>query len=139
MSDKSLKEKSLENIESADLLVGKGYFDSSVHCSYYGCLQLIKLALNEKANIDFETQFRESKSDSRGSHIYYLSKFKTFFKNGALRNEIEVQTNSVRKLKELRVRADYDPIKVEPEKCAEAVMTAKSFRDFIFESIKLKV
>jgi uncharacterized protein (UPF0332 family) len=139
MPAKSLKAKSLENIEAADLMVEKGFFNSSVHCSYYSCLQLIKLVLFVKANIDFSTQLENSKNYKDGSHVYYLNSFTAFFKNNSLRRTVESQTNNVKKLKVLRVIADYDSNKVDAEKCSDAVVKAKSFRDFIFEEIKLKV
>jgi hypothetical protein len=139
MPARSLKEKSINNIESADLLVKKGYFDASVHCSYYGCLQLIKLVLNVQGRIGFDTQRQESHDAREGSHSYYLSKFKSVFKGGELKTEVQTQTNEINKLRELRVQADYDPEKVDPGKCSTAVASAKLFSEFVFGKIKIKV
>jgi hypothetical protein len=138
MPSRSLKAKSQENIESADLLVVKGYFNASVHCSYYSCLQLIKLALNEKAHIDFVTQYQESKKSGQ-SHHYYLGKFVAHFKNGVLSREVERQTNEIKKLKLLRVQADYDPEQVDALNSRRAVSTAIAFSEFIFKDIKIRV
>jgi hypothetical protein len=138
MPENSLKQKALYNIEAADLLVDKGYFDASVHCSYYGCLQLMKLTLKKIGNIDFEVQFKESKAtNSGGSHVYYLSKFKDLFPKGRFKEDVDKHTNEIKKLKVLRVKADYDPENVDPIKCRTAVSTARDFSIFVIKEIKI--
>lgn len=139
MPERSLRQKSQENIASADLLVNKGYFNASVHCSYYGCLQLMKLVINNVGHIDFDTQHSESNNSIHGgSHKYYLKTFKDIAIKVHLKSDIETYTNDIKKLKELRVRADYDPEMVDSGKCASAVSTAKLFKSFVFDKILKK-
>jgi len=138
MPERSLQQKSKENIESADLLVDNGYFDASVHCSYYGCLQLMKLTIKKVGNIDFKTQHIDSR-DNGGSHIYIVNTFKSLFTGGKFKVGIEKHTNAIKKLKELRVQADYDPERVDSLKSRSAVSLAQEFSTFIFEEIKIKI
>ena len=140
MLDRSLQQKSQENIDSADLLVDNGYFNASVHCSYYSCLQLMKLTIKKIGNIDFNTQRIDSRDKNNGgSHIYYLKTFRNLFLVGPFKVEIERYTNEIRKLKELRVQADYDPEKVDSLKSRSAVSKAQEFSTFIFKEIKIKI
>jgi len=138
MPERSLKQKALYNIEAADLLVDNGYFDASAHCSYYGCLQLMKLTIKKIGNIDFETQRTKSSDETGGgSHKYYLNTFKDLFHKGRFKLDVDRHTNDIKKLKILRVKADYDPENVDPGECRSAVSTAKVFSEFIFKEIKI--
>lgn len=139
-----MKNKSAQNIQSADLLNDKGYFDSSVHCSYYGCLQIVKLTICKIGKIDFGTQAIESRASEIGSHGYYLKTFKDIFKTDPkhkhdrkLNIDINKHVNDILKLKELRVEADYSPEHIDPLKSTSAVSTAKSFSQFMMDNFKL--
>lgn len=139
MPDASLKRKALSNIDAADLLVERGHYDASVHCSYYGCLQLIKLTIKKIGNIDFEKQHIESSNfENGGSHKYYIDSFKRLFQTGRFKTDATKHANDIRKLKLLRVKADYDPESVNPGDCSSAVSTAKIFKEFVLDEIKVR-
>ena len=59
-----IKYKSEENLEAAKLLNDNKKFTSSVHCSYYAVLQIMKYALNEKCHISYEKQNEPKDKDS---------------------------------------------------------------------------
>lgn len=40
-----LQKKAQENLDSARFLIGNECYDSSIHCSYYACLQAVKQIL----------------------------------------------------------------------------------------------
>lgn len=62
-----IKHKSEENLEAAKILNNNIKFTSSVHCSYYAILQMMKYVLSAKCDISYEKQNEMREKDS---HIY---------------------------------------------------------------------
>lgn len=105
-----MDKKSQENLDSADLLIKNGKYNSSIHCSYYAVFQYMKYALNsftislKNSNISYKKQNRMTKS--RNSHIVITDE--------VVKRIIEVSpidahdfSQKIEKLKDHRNTADY--------------------------------
>lgn len=112
----TLEVKSQINLESALLLTGKEETClSSVHCAYYSCFQLILFYLDTKFSYDEEKRKREydqykKKFTGRrllGSHEYWINKFANELKGQNQATNAAIIDSNIRKLKEVRVEADY--------------------------------
>jgi len=124
-----LKNKSIDNLEAADLLIQNGKYASSVHCSYYSCLQLMKYVIYKYIGKPYSMQDEETKMCGKqnrykkSSHEYLIDEIgQSLCRRGG-----EVLANNVRrnfiKLKENRNISDYYNIKID-ERIAK---TAKDF------------
>lgn len=121
-----LKNKSEENINSADILVNNKLYAASIHCYYYACLQLIKYVLCHKLSVDYQEQ-DNAKSDS---HIFVIVKLYKILKrkNTKYANEFDRNIND---LKYARVRADYKNVEIIEEEAIKANTKSKYIIDLI--------
>lgn len=115
----SMKTKSTDNIKLAQELIDSHRFNYSVHCSYYGCLQYIKLILNNKCCVSYETQNKDRKE----SHIYLMNTLGNKIKSPKVLRDIRSKFES---LKSKRRKADYYEEFVEDEESMVALDEAKS-------------
>ena len=99
-----MKTKANKNIQSAQILIDKKQYTSSVHCSYYAVFQYMKymLANTDKNPITLANQDAH-KGDS--SHEYILIEIKN--RISASPQLVRTFTETVRLLKNERVEADY--------------------------------
>ena len=114
-----LKGKSELNMDAAKLMLEHSYYDSVCHPAYYACLQLMSHKLIRKG-IDLEKQGLLSSSQYRGnSHKAILSEIRKCIEIDDYKDEVRYD-KSVKKLKEMRERADYKLSRIkreESEKC----------------------
>ncbi len=105
------REKSIQNLMSADLLIGEGFYSASIHCSYYSNIQLILHLLQKKfPSLDeFDKYQRKGFKKNKGFHNWIINDVvKNLFK---INNEdFRYVSNNIRKLKKLRIEADYKDI-----------------------------
>lgn len=131
-----LKRKSEENIEAAGYLINgdKQFCASSVHCSYYSCLQFIKHILNYNCGINYGTQDEAGKRyQNGGSHNYLFHELANQLRLKGISAEIIKNTDeNLKTLKRNRKNADYT-MKNIGECCAQ-----KSYNLSIFISRQLK-
>ncbi|MDR1347307.1 MAG: hypothetical protein LBJ63_02600 [Prevotellaceae bacterium] len=97
----NLKLKSDENLKVAQILIEKGYYNSSIHCSYYGCFQFMKSILCNNIKIDYEEQ---DNNNGKDSHDYIFRTLKNKITNRTV--EKRFRDNFV-SLKSKRKKADY--------------------------------
>ncbi|MDE5760215.1 MAG: HEPN domain-containing protein [Bacteroides sp.] len=99
-----MKNKSDNNMLSAQILIDNKQFTSSVHCSYYAVFQYMKYMLANTSDrpITFATQDAHS---GESSHEYILTEIKN--RINAKPQMIRTFTQTVRLLKNNRVDADY--------------------------------
>lgn len=103
-----LLDKSQSNIEAAELLHREEMYASSVHCSYYSSIQLMRhLLFNKFGYDDIEFDGRPEVQD-KGSHNFLF---------GFLRTKIDPKESRsyniyLQQLKDHRKRADYMQIKI---------------------------
>lgn len=99
-----MKTKAIENLDSAQLLIDRGYYTASVHCSYYAVFQYMKymLATTADSPISFDDQDAHT---GESSHEYILIETRDRINANATKKRDF--TNAVRNLKQDRVEADY--------------------------------
>lgn len=102
-----IKYKAEENLEAAKILNDSRKFTSSVHCSYYAILQIMKYALSEKCNISYEKQNEKREQDS---HLYIRDEILFQLRNISVRASIKRKFDVA---KALRRKADYLEDKIE--------------------------
>lgn len=61
-----MNKKSEENILAAEELISRGYYNSSIHCSYYALFQYMKYILNSRGLCSYAVQ--DQKTNAHGSH-----------------------------------------------------------------------
>ena len=116
----NLKEKSERSLESANLLSSNARLNnSSVHCAYYSCYQLILYyidyhnGMNENDRRNEYDNYKKTKSSKRtlGLHEYWINVFnKILIREGKYKckiKDISDIINKVKELKEYRSQADY--------------------------------
>lgn len=109
----SFLEKSKDSLESAQFLIDEGKNNSSVHCAYYSCVQVLLYILHNEIGLTASqlkneiSQYLKNKGKG-GSHAYYIGRIINDLTNrnsGALSS---LNTELVL-LKKARVEADYTP------------------------------
>jgi len=110
----SLRNKSRSNKEAALLLFNNEYYNSSVHCFYYSCLQLSIVILISKFNLTYDFLKQEAKENGQNSNHYYVNKLMICIEDEEISRDYG---NTMTSLKSLRKQADYDPIKIEKSTC----------------------
>ena len=98
--------KSQENLQAAQILKNRSLFASSIHCSYYSCVQLMKHTLMQKMNKTSDEI--DTESNGEGSHQWLIKEiFNILFFD---KNDWNTANNfniGVNELKKLRMKADY--------------------------------
>ena len=117
-----LKYKSSFNSASADLLIEKTYYASSIHCSYYSSLQLAKhILLNTY-------QIKESTFNSypEGSHEFIKNEISKKISSELKDRQESANFNTLFSLlKKIRKEADYSEIQIDISKANNSVKLSK--------------
>ena len=114
-----MNKKSEENILAAEELISRGYYNSSIHCSYYALFEYLKYILNSRGLCSYAVQ--DQKTNAHGSHNNILEELRGHIKDAALSRKVR---DSFRSLKKQRTIADYEIIpmvKVESQMCLNDV------------------
>lgn len=122
-----LKTKSKENIEAAQSLIDNGYYSSSIHCSYYSCLQAIKHIMIHKYEMSEEDIYHNQKENVRDTSHTYLINFiikKIRDKSNKIEDFRETNTD-LNTLKNTRNESDYQEQIILKEISDETRNTAK--------------
>ncbi|PLX00060.1 MAG: hypothetical protein C0594_16150 [Marinilabiliales bacterium] len=117
-----LKNKSNLSLKAAKHLESNtNYYNSTVHCAYYSCLQMTKYILEKEYQLQGELQANQG----RGSHDYMLKRMRGIIKDnkGKRFNAIDYYENCT-ELKTLRVNADYNNIEILETNAQEAIKFA---------------
>ena len=132
-----LKEKSNFNIDAAELLQNKSLFAPSVHCSYYSCLQLMKVAINEFLEISFEEldlEIKTAKEENKGNtHEYIIKKIGDNIRYNS-KAEFRIFHRNIKDLKNFRVRSDYEDFQITTTESFKAFNIAKEIRTQLKET-----
>lgn len=127
-----LKQKSEFNFDAALVLIDKSYFAPSVHCSYYGCLQLMKYSIKKYFGIEYaDLKTSILASASKNSHVYIIN-----FIYSELYNKIGVHESrkfkrKINDLKQFRVESDYEDIEINYSYSSKALAKAESIKQDI--------
>jgi len=123
----SFLEKSKESLESARFLIEEGKNNSSIHCAYYSCIQVIRHVL---LHVHKKTEARikaESRAFPGGSHEYLIDCIvQDLNKKGY--NTVKLYAN-LYLLKRMRTEADYFDIIVIPVNSKRAFRVADMTRN----------
>ena len=126
-----LKEKSNFNIDAAELLQNKNLFAPSVHCSYYSCLQLMKVAIKEKKGISFndlENEIIKANITKKiSTHSYLIKEIGELIRNDSKAKHF-LFDRKIKDLKSFRIKSDYEDFQITTTESFKAFNIAKEIR-----------
>ncbi len=112
-----LSTKSAISLLAANSLINANLHNSSIHCAYYACLQMIKYYLltkygyKEERDLDNDFKYYNDKRKNKiGTHIFYADLIYEKFKSMRLEDEAKSFRNEIKVLQHAREDADYKPI-----------------------------
>ncbi|WP_338762030.1 HEPN domain-containing protein [Bernardetia sp. ABR2-2B] len=115
-----LKKKSKDNLKAAQKLIDEGFYASSIHCSYYSCLQFIKFIYIEDE--DFIT---DCNNKEKNSHNIIINKvLDEICEKADYKEEIRIN-KFLQDLKKTRVDADYNEVEITEEEAKFALLNTK--------------
>lgn len=115
----NIRDKSDENIEAAQLLINNGKYTSSVHCSYYGCFQMMKHVLATKCNVEYDVQ---NSTNGQDSHLFIRDKILNEINDHTSKRNIRSYFDNI---KADRRRADYLQDKISDMESLETLDQSK--------------
>ena len=126
-----LFEKSQQSLESAEYLHDDEKYCSSIHCSYYSCIQLMRhILFNEIEPPYDERTFDDLPQvmNAKGSHNFLIMELKNLIqnKNTSRTTDIRKFSQDLHDLKKLRKDADYHQIRILPENSRHAKLLASN-------------
>jgi len=121
----SFKEKSNQNLLSARHLIKKKIYCSSVHCSFYSCLQTMFHFLFTKKKISLHEFIAKGKHNGISSHIQAFKLIGNEIANCDFRDYKWFQ-KQYPELKRLREKADYSDEFIVQEEVHDAFNKANS-------------
>lgn len=128
-----LKDKSDVSIEAANCLIKEKLYSSSIHCSYYGCYQLI---LHTFKFVFLKSE--ENIKNDKGSHNFIInSTMKEIFDRTNKEREYEEYRKIIFRLKALRKKADYENIFIKPDEAKQAFTLAGRYVSFLTKEFNL--
>jgi uncharacterized protein (UPF0332 family) len=126
-----LKEKSSFNITAAKLLNDNYLFAPSIHCSYYSCLQLMKVAVREFKGIslkEMEDEIIDAKNTKNlNSHSYIIKVICDLIHNDS-KADHSLFERKITQLKKLRVNSDYEEVEITTSESSKAFEFANEIR-----------
>ncbi len=136
-----LLQKSKENINSAVLLIENKHHSSSVHCSYFSCIQLMLHVLRSDFNKTEEEIAQESFDGSRNLHGFHNWIQNTFFTEVGKREKdgriVLDFSSKLGNLKGIRIRSDYGINQIGEKEASKALEGAKSINQIIEKRFKI--
>lgn len=127
-----LYDKSEINIMVADILYNSHFYPCVCHPAYYSCIQLMKYKIKRSLNIPYEQQASETSCKYKGNtHKYLISKVKEIIKSKKGISEASIFDRSIKDLKEIRERSDYQDIDISSTIGKKAIDIAKQVRNII--------
>ncbi len=135
-----LLNKSQINFAAAHELQKKSYYCSSVHCSYYSCIQLMmhiiynKIGYDQKKLSDTFQNYRASNTNAKGGlHEFYINLVVAHLNTHRL--DAKTFNKEIFKLKKTRTDADYFDIVIGPDECRFSLQKAEEINKIIQKAI----
>ena len=124
-------QKSEFNKMAADILFKENLYAPSIHCSYYGCFQLIKYILNKYFGIAYD----DIGTDVASSHVYLQNKFIEEIKKIKLYSTLEIAElhRKIKELKGLRILADYKNEEIKQNTAEQALDYSRDIRALLIK------
>lgn len=134
-----LLSKSGLNYKSAEFLHSKNLYCSSVHCSYYSCVQLMLHILRSdlgKTDSDIDEESRQGAKDEEGFHNWLRNTIlrQFFLKNAEAGREFN---NFIGTLAGFRVKADYKNYEVKETVAKQSIDYAKVANELLESNFKI--
>ncbi|RAJ04074.1 HEPN domain-containing protein [Chitinophaga skermanii] len=126
----SFKEKANQNLISAKLLIDKHIYCSSVHCSFYYCLQNLLHVLFTKKKYDKAQFIADTKNNNTGTHLQ-ASKLIGIEIAKVNMEDYKWYQKHFPELKKLREKADYSDEFIAQEEVHEALNKAQSIATLV--------
>lgn len=121
--------KSEQNIQSAEHLILIGYFDSSVHCAYYSCVQKMIYVVTRKRNISQVALYKECKK----SFHNHLAKECVLLLSQQNIKAVHPFSKLLGELKETRVSSDYKDEAISRQKAQQCLDKARHIHNIIID------
>lgn len=124
MSMNELSDKSDLNMLSAELLQKSSYYDSVCHPVYYACFQLMSHKLIRKG-IDLSQQGSIASSQYGGNSHKAVIKTIDQYLNKTNHSDKILYDKYIKKLKEMRERADYKNVRIKQDESDKCIKMSK--------------
>lgn len=118
------RDKSDKTFSSGELLLSNTHYNSSVHCFYYSCFQLIIDLLREEYR--YTDEQISSGTNNSSSHNSVINQLKSCLINSKINYSF---LDSYAKIKQLRVKADYSDKNIAKKKAIKIKEKAMKFRE----------
>lgn len=118
------RDKSDKTFSSGELLLSHDHYNSSVHCFYYSCFQLIIDLLREEYM--YTDEQISSGTNNSSSHSNIINQLKSCLINSKINYSF---LDSYAKIKQLRVKADYSDENITEKKAMKIKEKAMKFRE----------
>jgi len=123
-----LKEKSKFNFDAADLLIKGSLYAPSVHCSYYGCFQLMKFIIKDFFGKTYNQLNSDIAVSRKNTHKYIIDYIAKEIRDNASLVEFRNFSNTINDLKRFREQSDYEDIEIDFDLSAKALNKAKEIQ-----------
>lgn len=132
MQNNLLLTKSEENSKSANILIEHAHYNSSVHCVYYACYQIVILITYNSQNT--------YNNDRAGSHERMINCLITLLQNANYDSDkIKVIHQNLTFLKKNRTKANYKNVLFNEEKTKETYICAQNTQVLLKEILDNKI
>ncbi len=127
-------QKSEDSFKSTNKLIGDSLYNTSVHCSYYSCIQLILFVVNSKLGITPEEIDTETKT--KGSHNWLIGQVIKALPSTERRKARKLN-DDIQELKRQRVIADYSNEQIVENKAKELRQLSFDINKYIKTSFSI--
>jgi len=124
-----LKQKSACNIDSAKQLINQSLYPSSIHCSYYSCVQLMLHLLRSHFghhDTDINELLYPPEQKNKQLHVNLIRIFRGELKEMGDIAQFNVFNTNIGRLKALRGRSDYQNRQINQSIAKEAFRKANA-------------
>ncbi|WP_337043659.1 hypothetical protein [Emticicia sp. 17c] len=123
-----LKTKSDQNIQIAHsiLSTNNGCYASSIHCSYYSCVQLMLHILRSHFGQTDSEVSAESESAKGGLHLWLIKKIAAEYEVSTNKYDARELKQKLHQLKKTRGTSDYENVEITQSTAQRALQQANN-------------
>lgn len=136
-----IKNKSVFNIDAAKMLIDETLYSPSVHCSYYGCFQLMKYKLNSTCGCSYDditSKVTASKQTKHpiSEHVCVRQEMERHLREKINARELRTVIGNIKDLYNFRITSDYINEEIDYSKATKALGHAEDIISTINKNIK---
>lgn len=134
-----LLRKSLLNLKASGILISNNIYDSSIHCAYYSCVQLMLHLLRsefKKSEADVDSESEQGSRNEKGFHNWLTN----FYIKELMKKDFMLTRDFnkfVIALKSSRVKADYKNIEIKENIAKQNLDLAKQINQLLQENFQI--